>query len=225
MRMQAALSRQAADSQQLVEQLQERSLKASTQLAHDQQEFDALFRGWRVCLCMQKRASNTSGKACTASGQGAAAGYGGRRRGPAPLPGAWQTRTEARQSIPHQSHTLKSSRSVVVQEMAAGAEALYLFQGTLGPGKAASVPDEAEPKLRHKLDEAWRAAGLIERHAADLEACLQVRFASSFSDRPGSSCRQNGARAGTQAGRGLVSGGPDRAACCRSGSLPAGELV
>ena len=58
--------------------------------------------------------------------------------------------------------------------MAAGAEALYLFQGTLGPGKPAQRPDEAEPKLRHKLDEAWRAVGLIERHAADLEACLQV---------------------------------------------------
>ena len=46
--MQAALSKQAAESQQLVEQLQARSRKASAQLAHDQQEFDALFRGWRV---------------------------------------------------------------------------------------------------------------------------------------------------------------------------------
>ena len=58
------------------------------------------------------------------------------------------------------------------QEQAARAEALYLFQGTLG--RAGAAPDAAEPRLCHTLEEAWRGVGLIERTAADLEACLQV---------------------------------------------------
>ena len=63
-----------------------------------------------------------------------------------------------------------TSAALWVQEVAAGAEALYLFQGQLD--REAGL--EAEPKLQHKVEDAQRRAAFIGRQAADLEACLQV---------------------------------------------------
>ena len=64
----------------------------------------------------------------------------------------------------------RDARALCGQEVAAGAEALYLFQGQLQ--QEAGL--EAEPKLQHKVAEARRLAALIGRQSADLEACLQV---------------------------------------------------
>ena len=58
------------------------------------------------------------------------------------------------------------------QEVAAGAEALYLFQDTLQG--SADQAAETDPKLQYKVDEVWRTADLLARQAVELQACLQV---------------------------------------------------
>ena len=72
--------------------------------------------------------------------------------------------------LPMTRYGRHESKQACMQEVAAGAEALYLFQGDMNREHG----QEAEPKLQHKLDEAKRMAAFISRQTADLEACLQV---------------------------------------------------